>query len=505
MSDMPTLTLRTSLALGLVCAIGIFYVATIRDGHVWGDDHAAYISHAKNIAEGKEYGNTGYIRAPSSLNPRMYPPVFPLLLAPLYHWYGLNLTPMKAAGIVFFCLALFCFYLLVRDSRNDAPAMLAVAVIGICPYFWNFKDALYSEFPFLAFAYAALLAAELGIRTQRSVQSQILRGILVGLLCGTAYGTRTVGLILLPAVILADYVAVRKVSAFASAAIAVFAIMVVAQKLLFGIEIEPDNTLSLLRVLSLRTLAGAPLYYFRCLSVLWENGYSATLQGLLFAITVIMALYGGWVRTRTKWSVTEFFVLLYFPFINLVPAGGRRYLIPIMPLFAFYALLGLQAAGTRMSDARRLALQGAMGLAIALSFFGKYSTFDWKEIPNGTQRKEVADLIDFVHREVGKDEAIVFRKARFLALYGQRKAVDIYYKRENLNEVVAFYRAQNVSYVVTSILFVDEEERCLENLIAQRQDLFERVHENGLFTVFRLNPEPPSRTAFSQYRWSNGS
>ena len=53
---MPTLTLRTSLALGLVCAIGIFYVATIRDGHVWGDDHAAYISHAKNIAEGKEYG-----------------------------------------------------------------------------------------------------------------------------------------------------------------------------------------------------------------------------------------------------------------------------------------------------------------------------------------------------------------------------------------------------------------------------------------------------------------
>jgi 4-amino-4-deoxy-L-arabinose transferase-like glycosyltransferase len=495
---------QTLIAAALVCLIGIFYLATIRAGHVWGDDHAAYISHAKNIAEGKEYGNTGYIRAPSSINPRMYPPVFPLLLAPLYHWYGLNLTPMKAAGIAFFCLALFCFYLLVRDSRDDAPAMLAVAVIGICPYFWDFKDTVLSEFPFLAFAYAALLTAEMGIRTKRSVQSQILRGILVGLLCGTAYGTRNVGVILLPAVILADYVAVRRVSALAAAAIAVFAIMVVAQNLLFGIEIESDYTSSYLQVLSPRTLASAPLYYLRYLSVLWENGYSATLQWLLFGITVIMALYGGWVRTRTKWSVTELFVLLYFAFISLFPWGGRRYLMPIMPLFAFYALLGLQAAGTRMSDARRLALQGTTGLAIALSFFGKYSTFDWKEIPNGTQRKEVADLIDFVHREVGKDEAIVFRKARFLALYGQRKAVDIY-KQENLNEVVAFYRAQNVSHVVTSTLFVDEEERCLENLIAQRQDLFQRVHENGPFTVFRLNPEPPSRTAFSQYRWSNKS
>src|SRR6185503_5993709 len=81
-----------------------------------------------------------------------------LLLAPLYHFYGPALTPMKVECIAFFCLALFFLYLLLRD-HGDGVALLTVAIVGLCPYFWDFKDTLISDYPFLAFAYAALWAA----------------------------------------------------------------------------------------------------------------------------------------------------------------------------------------------------------------------------------------------------------------------------------------------------------------------------------------------------------
>ena len=43
------------LVLGLIALIGVFYLATIREGHRWGDDFSLYILHAKNIAEERPF------------------------------------------------------------------------------------------------------------------------------------------------------------------------------------------------------------------------------------------------------------------------------------------------------------------------------------------------------------------------------------------------------------------------------------------------------------------
>ena len=42
----------------------MFYLATIREGHDWGDDFSMYIRHAQNIAHGEPYAETGYIYNP---------------------------------------------------------------------------------------------------------------------------------------------------------------------------------------------------------------------------------------------------------------------------------------------------------------------------------------------------------------------------------------------------------------------------------------------------------
>ena len=90
---MSTYKLEKLIALSLILAIGLFYLSTIRDGHDWDGDHSMYIQHARNIVEGSDYRESGYIFNPScpSWGPESYPPVFPLLLSPLYRLYGLNL------------------------------------------------------------------------------------------------------------------------------------------------------------------------------------------------------------------------------------------------------------------------------------------------------------------------------------------------------------------------------------------------------------------------------
>ncbi|MBP9795838.1 MAG: hypothetical protein KBD42_07355, partial [Chitinophagales bacterium] len=73
---------RWILILVLIAGIGIFSIYTTSEGHVWGDDFAMYLSHARNISEGRAYDDTGLILhefAPT-YSPQNYPPGFPLVL-----------------------------------------------------------------------------------------------------------------------------------------------------------------------------------------------------------------------------------------------------------------------------------------------------------------------------------------------------------------------------------------------------------------------------------------
>ena len=98
---------RIALSVLLVC-FGVFYTATIRDGNYWSDDYALYVHHAQNIAEGRPYADTGHVynRDVTDYSPSAYPPVFPLLLAPVYRACGLNLHAMKVEEVVILLLTL---------------------------------------------------------------------------------------------------------------------------------------------------------------------------------------------------------------------------------------------------------------------------------------------------------------------------------------------------------------------------------------------------------------
>src|SRR5262245_11148296 len=134
------------LAFSVILAAGGFFLATVREGHMWGDDFSLYILHAKNIAEGSNYQETGYIYNPSypMIGPKTYPPIFPLMLAPVYKFFGMNLTAMKVIVILTFILTLPIIFLLFRNDLPGPYLVALIAVFGFNPYFWDFKENIVS-------------------------------------------------------------------------------------------------------------------------------------------------------------------------------------------------------------------------------------------------------------------------------------------------------------------------------------------------------------------------
>ncbi len=176
-------TLQILIIVAIIVMIGAFYILTIRKGHVWGDDFAMYIRHAMNIVEGRDYANTDYILNPfgiSTYSPQVYPPIFPLLLSPIYYWFGLNLQAMKVEIILFFCAFLFIFWLTIKDELPFPYQVAAIIALGMNPFLWDYKDQVMSEIPFLLFTFLGLLLIQRAKTTYLSQKVPVLYAITTG-------------------------------------------------------------------------------------------------------------------------------------------------------------------------------------------------------------------------------------------------------------------------------------------------------------------------------------
>src|SRR5947209_1532646 len=46
------------IAIALILSVACFYFASLRPGHVWGDDFAQYIQHASNLANRRPFAES---------------------------------------------------------------------------------------------------------------------------------------------------------------------------------------------------------------------------------------------------------------------------------------------------------------------------------------------------------------------------------------------------------------------------------------------------------------
>lgn len=494
----------------LLLGIGLVHSYFLRPGHFWGDDFAQYLMHAQNLAEGRPHSQTGYIYNPHypQIGPPAYPPGTALLLAPVYRIWGLNWTALK--GTMIGCLLVFLALLVVYFRRSLSLGVLTVLVvlIGLNHFFLDQTNAIGSDLPFLVWVYLTLVFFQQGDRgedrqerfrqhgesrsekEERPFAGRILVWHLAAALAAwAAFATRTVGVVLWAAILLADAFQHRRIRSSLVWASGVFLLLAALQTLLIPGTSGYFDQLSIDPAL----LASHAVQYARQLAAFWRNGFSKLLTAVVAGIVSLLALVGYYRECRRRVSVREIFLLLYGVVVAAWPSyQGFRMLDPVVPLWLFYAWKGIESDWPKRWD--RLRFAAAVGLAgvMAACYGTMLLTRPTGPLPEGIGRPSSQELFQAVRQYTKPDDALVFIKPRVLALLTGRRC-SVYHPVQDDAELWAYFRQIQARFLVVvqrpeAMQGAEELERVqfLADFAARNQRRLQPIWANDDFALYRI-------------------
>lgn len=475
----------TTIATALVLLIGLFYIATIRSGHGWGDDFAQYIQESKDIASGVMYTHSNYVFNPQNadVGPQTAPPGYPLLLAPVYLVWGMNFKAMKIENLFFFVGFLFLFYKLIRDELPGWYAFAALGIVGMNPAFWSLKDFVGSELAYAFFLFLCFFAIQRS-GVVEDYKFSLMNCLGLALLIFFTYEVRSFGILLLPALIGCEAWRKRGIPWFSLAISALFSCLYVAQALViraahgYG-EMVRASTMSFGWIIHSGRDYGVELSHF------WDNGYSNLPRLAVFLLTVSLALFGYWRKVRSeRITVCEFYVPLHLAVTVIWPyPGGIRYLIPIFPLYVFYGLLAFLELCRRIPEKRSVALSLAMILIIAGTYIGDYSKLDFRTVPGGFGNATCIDFFNYVKGQTDPSSLFIFRKPKALGLFGERRT-SVYPASGSDSDMWKYINSVHANYLVESPI----DDSSWDDFVERNRSRMTQVYSNGDYTIFRVPP-----------------
>ena len=461
------------------------HLLTLRAGQDWGGDFSVYIQHAKNLVEGKGYYETSYLYDSSPFaDPCSYPPGFPLLLAPVYALWGLNFTAMKIEMIVLFLIFLLLFRMLCHDEFPPLLAILMVGLLGVNPFFLEFKNRILSDIPFVVFMYAGACSVYYASYVQQHHlhRHQDMWAGATGILFFLASNTRSVGILLLPALLLQEIFIERRISRFTLGVSCVF-FGLVGMKIFFS----PGNFSYVTQLhLPAPQLSSTVFHYIRALSLLWENGVSKSFRWLFFGISSILAFSGYLISLKEHRSFLDVFFPLYLVVIVIWPfQQGTRLLIPVIPLYVRYIFLCVQKnqylRKYQLRPAGLITLTGA----IMFTYLCQYSYLERGPFPTGVHTQESQELFTYVQEYINYDAIIIFWKPRILALFTSRKAIACPPLAQD-EDVWRFIRDIQATHVILGPF----PPTFLQTFLARYPSEFRQIYYNADFGVYLINTSP---------------
>jgi len=474
-------------AVGLILLIALFYGLTIRQGHEWGDDFAMYIHQADNIVANRSSDGTGFVFNPheAGYSPAAYPPMFPALLAPVIKLYGHNLTAMKLEQIAFFALALGLIYVYYRRELPWPYLLALIAILGFNPSFWEAKDRIGSDIPFLMLVF---LSAALVYPPSRRLPAWWGWGqsVALGLTLYVCCSMRSLGLTLLPGLVLYELARHRKLTRLAIVAPALCLLIMFLQRKLLATSLTSYTSMFLPTV---HMVLSNAIGYSRDVAEIWPRSAGKAYAHLLFVITLLAAAYGVSRRARRGWTPMEAFLPFYAIALLLWPGhGGIRYLYPFVPVYLFYALLGFREVAASRGPRVERAAAAVFLLLIAFPYAAQYRQANYGTIPESVGLPSFVDLCRYIDRNTGPADIFVFRRPRALSLFAGRPT-SIYTLDAAASQPEnewAYFRQIEAKYAVVATGQFPEDAEILMPALESNSASVDLVYRNSDFALYRL-------------------
>jgi len=478
------LRLDAACVLVLLLLVGAVYFSTIRTGHNWGGDFSGYILHARNLVSGRPYAQTGYLyttEAPMHAPPS-YPPLFPLLLAPVYHAYGLNYFVFKLLVQALLLLALLPYYVLARiRGIMPVPAALAMSAFALSAILLEIKESIVPEGLYLLFAGVALVAMTLLYREGWDKAKPIRAALIIIGLIMLAYTARATGLTLIIAFGGYELWHARRIRWFG----VLVAGGVVAALLLYTFFIYDGRGYGReFTMRNVRFYLDNAIYYTRSAATLWGGAPRVVRYPISGMFLVLVAI--AFVHSMRRPTPMEFYFLACIGVV-LAYASARtdRYLLPAFPLMLIYAVEAVQGLTARLlPQHRRLALTAAFAVLVIGIAFNLRAMKTGPET-EGPEKPSFLETCAFIKQNTAPGSIFLFWNPRVLALYTNRTAAWYVHTSDDAR-FDRFVKNTRASYVLAYRGSTDSID-WLEPHIQHQPAEFKKVYANVDFALYKIS------------------
>ncbi|MCB4824495.1 ArnT family glycosyltransferase [Roseicella aerolata] len=478
----------------LLALVGVFFLLDVKPGQPWDGDGELFILNALNVIHGQSYSSTGYVVNPTNaIHPATYPPGLPLLLAPVIDLFGVDYVAMKTIIAACYVITLVVVAGFAASRLNEVWALALVAVLGLNPFVWQFKNVLFSEFAFMMFAYVGLFAfdhLDSGADSEPARRpASWLWAVASGLALGAAYEVRAIGVVLLAAVAAICVLRFSRLRHYGLVVLLLAAAEIGLVSWMFPADLgtyvsyfggpSGDTVATIVRRLieSSRAYAGGVAELLRGGRGRWDPIQFAAVGAVLASSAF------GLVQALRRWlTVFEAFLLLYVGALLLYPVSlePARYALPVLPLIMFYSLLGVQEWNRpRLGLAFKAA---AVAVTVALLYMPQFPERSL-EYAASVDDPEAMELFREIRNRVPPDALVLGSKPTVIVLYGHRRATNPP-TGPTEDEFWHFVRQSRASWIVEAKAPIYDED--LAEILPRLRDQLERVFENRLFALYRI-------------------
>lgn len=440
----------------IIFIVFVNYLISFDKGHNWGDDFAAYIDQARSIVEGdyKELLSVNKFRFEHSnikgLGPIFYPWGFPLLLSPVYYAFGLDILIMKIYVSLYFLLSLIIIFHLFKDNLKNFECLLLVSTIAFNTWFFNLKENLISDIPFIFFTLFSLFLIKKIIIKKDIWLNKYVSFFLIGLCISMSFNIRSIGILLLPTLLFTQYIEERRYSkGIKNIIFDRFNIIPYLVFLLFNIlmilslprggsgyfdDLSITNTTTIIKNIIYYIALPSRFFPFLHLNVSYSYFDFNKFSLLFYSSMLILVIFGAILRFKKDYLFI-FYLLINLTILIFWPhRQGFRFIMHIFPFFLYFLFIGLSRTKLWINISEKLkplkvniAILFGAGLVLLSVAYFSYDTyqkiiFNRINVVEGPYSPDSIELFSYVKKNTTEDDTIIFLKPRALHLFTGRRS-----------------------------------------------------------------------------------
>jgi hypothetical protein len=449
-----------------------------------------YVCQTKNLVEGNAYPMANYIYNPAypTIGPPTYPPVCSLLLAPVYMLYGMNFEVMKLVMLVSLAFYLLFVFLCFRKELPLGYTAAIVTLVGLSPGLLGGANSIGSDLPFMALLYLTILVIFKAYDTADDRPPRYGYLLLAAVLICVLYGTRTLGILALPSLLLYDVLRYRRITPSAILAGSLVAAGIAAQSFFLHSDVSYFDQYHVSPLVFLKN----GVRYGIAFAGFWDNEYSKPLGAILFLTLTAFGAVGYVSSVRQKITFLEIFPVVYLAAVLLFPGyAGTRYLGPIFPLYLLFVARGLQSAWFVERQRLHQAVLAVLLVGVTATYGAAFTQVKL-DVTEGISKPDSRAMFDYIARHTKKDDVIVFIKPRVMALLTARKSSAYHMPAEDaeLWDYLGRIGATYLVVVENDDAFADAEDpvrlEYLRDFVARNAGKLTPVFGNPDLRVYRI-------------------